>query len=213
MKKILLSVLAGTLLLAACRKTRDDVVSQIETVSSPTITFTGGQYYSINTGGSLPTVSATAYDSVIGESYEVTISGTEALDNTTPGLYVVNASATNKLGYTTNEAVYVAVTDVNPAINLAGPYLRVANSEPVGVTKLANGLYETDDVGGAAALQVRALFVHINDTLVDVPLQITSSGELECTGEKLSMQPGDTTLAWVVVNPSFGTALRTFKKQ
>jgi len=213
MKKILFSLLAGAVIFGACRKSRDEVVSQVVEVSAPTISLSAGEYYSIPVGGSAPSVSATAFDSTVGESYPVTIVGADEIDVNTPGLYVIQATATNKFGYVGQRNVYVAVTNVSPNINLAGSYIRTANNEPVGVTKLANGLYETDDVGGAPTLQVPALFVHINDTLVDVPLQPTINGQLECTGERLRMQPGDTTLTWVVVNPSFGTAPRTFKKQ
>lgn len=217
MKKTLFSLLAGSLLLAACRKSRDEVVSQIETESYPTITFTGSQYYSINTGGSLPSVSATAYDSVIGESYPVSITGTEALDNTTPGLYIVNATAKNKFGYITNEAVYVAVTDIADAVNLAGEYTRVSNSAPVTVTRLARGLYLSNNISGAIPVTAGSpgLFVQINDTLIDVPLQPSEAfGEFEAISETLQMQPGDTAYSYILSPANiFAQNVRVFKKQ
>lgn len=216
MKKIILSLLAGSLLMGACRKTRDDVVSQIENESYPTITFTGSQYYSINTGGSLPTVSATAYDSTLKESYSVEINGTEGLDNTTPGLYVVNATSKNKFGYITNEAVFVAVTDIPDAVNLAGNYKRVSNNAPVTVTRLARGLYLSDNISGAVSVAAGSpgLFVQINDTTIDVPLQNSEAfGEFEAINETLRMQPGDTVYSYILSPATvFAQNVRVFQK-
>lgn len=212
MKKTAIALfVASVTILAACKKDRD-TVSQEQEATYPTITFTGGQFYSINTGGSLPTVAATGYDSTLGESYPVEIRGSEEVDNTTPGLYIITARSTNRYGFYSEEAVYIAVTDVPDATNLGGPWERTTG-EPVNVTKLARGLYMTDDVGGAAALEVPAVFVHLNDTTIDFPPQPTLVGTLQCTNEELSMAPGDTAMAYVVRGSGFGTAVRVFNKQ
>ncbi len=212
MKKLLFILMAGSIVLAACRKQRDDVVSEVVPVSFPTITFSGGQYFSIPVGGTVPTIAATAYDSVLGSSTDVTLTGQAGIDASTPGLYVVTAESANVNTFSSISAAFVLVSDVPAAFNLAGEYLRTTG-EPVNVTRLANGLYMTDDVGGAAALEVAAVFGHIRDTVITLPLQPTSNGDLDCINERLIISGGDTSLSWAVRGTGFGTAQRTFLKQ
>lgn len=231
MKKLIIAASGFMLLLAACKKD-PDVVSTTVTASWPTISFGGGgQFYSINTGGSLPTVSATAYDSVLKESYPVTITGTEALDNSTPGLYIVTASSKNKLGYVTNENVYVAVTDIPDAVNISGNYKRsdVATGDVSIVSKLARGLYMLDNLGGVPRtgpsarpdLLFPVLFVQPNDSILLIPEQPTAVGTIKVMDEsgnedqaKFRRSPGDTSYKYAIISGSpFGTAVRTFKKQ
>ena len=82
------------LFLVACKKKYDDV-SHVVAVSSPTISFTGSKFYSISIGGTAPTIQATAFDSVLNESYPVDYDPS-VIDPSTPGLYVVPLSAKNK---------------------------------------------------------------------------------------------------------------------
>ena len=221
MKKILVFAAAMTVLFAACKKDDEVATTNIVAPTFPTITFSAGQFYSINTGGSLPTVAATAYDSTLKEVAPVVIKGTDALDNTTPGLYIVTARATNKYGYYTEENVYIAVTNVSPSINLAGKYLRSATNGIANVTKLANGLYATDNVGGVLRtdrpdLLFPVLFVQLTDTSIDLPEQPSPVGTLAGSNEKLIRVPGDTTYQYILAKGgnAFGTtATRVFKKQ
>lgn len=232
MKKLLIAASTFMVLLAACKKD-PDVVSQTITASWPTISFgTGGIFYSINTGGALPAIAATAYDSVLKESYPVSVTGTEALDNTTPGLYIVTASAKNKFGYVSNESVYVAVTDIPASENMEGNYKRVdvSTGDVSIVTKLARGLYQLDNVAGANRtsrpdLLFPVLFVRENDSVMLIPSQYTPVSSTVPLAVKdqngvadqaiLNRNPGDTNYKYAITAPSsvFGGALRTFKKQ
>lgn len=205
------AAVAGAAGLVGCRKDPARVTT-VREVSYPTITFTGPRYFSIEVGGSLPSVAATAYDSLLRERYDVALAGTDALDASTPGLYIISARAVNKYGFSTNEAVYVAVTNVPEASDLSGTYERTSNGEPAEVTKLARGLYQTDDVGGSPTFQIPALFVHIDDSTMQVPLQPTEAGDLDCTGEQLDVSD-PVTFSYIVDNANFGTARRTFVKQ
>ncbi len=198
--------------ITACRKVPDNV-SQIEKASWPTITISGSQFYSIPVGGSLPPISATAYDSVIMESYPVSLDAS-GIDVNTPGLYVVAIKAKNKFGYINSKNVAVAVTDIPEAWNLSGEYRRTSNNAPVHLTEVANGLYEVDDVGGAPTFQVTGYFIQINDSTIDFPSQpSTLAGEIDCINEVLTIAGVDTSYGWNVVNPNFGPAFRTFVKQ
>ena len=215
MNKIKISLSMAVIMLmtiTACRKVPDNV-SQIEKASWPTITISGSQFYSIPVGGSLPPISATAYDSVIMESYPVSLDAS-GIDVNTPGLYVVAIKAKNKFGYINSKNVAVAVTDIPEAWNLSGEYRRTSNNAPVHLTEVANGLYEVDDVGGAPTFQVTGYFIQINDSTIDFPSQpSTLAGEIDCINEVLTIAGVDTSYGWNVVNPNFGPAFRTFVKQ
>jgi hypothetical protein len=228
MKKILIVLVAGMFLAQACNKTYDGV-SQEVTVSYPTITFTGLPFYSINVNGAVPTVSATAYDSTLGESYPVVLEGTDAIDNTTPGLYIIKARATNKYGEYSLANVYVAVTDISATTNISGKYKRVdvGTGDISNVTQLARGLYQLDNLGGVARTPANAslifpvLFVQSNDTTLLIPEQPTAVGNIKVKDERsvpdqaiLHRNPADTNYRYAIISGSpFGTAVRTFKKQ
>lgn len=209
MKKTTIIILLSALAMVGCRKKTKDV-SQVVTASYPTVTLTGSQFYSIHIGESLPAVTATAYDSVIGESYGTTIDNS-TLDNSTPGLYIVKVKAKNKYGYIGSANVYIAVTEVSDAVDLSGLYDRSGN--PCNVSKIARGLYFNDNIAGST-LVVPGYFAQTSDTTIDVPLQpVEGVGDLDATDESLSLTPPDTTFSYKVVNGFFGTQLRTFVKQ
>jgi hypothetical protein len=228
MKKIIILTLLAGVTFIGCKKD-EDFPSEIRGVSSPTITFTGGRYYSINIGGSLPTVAATAYDSFLNESYPVSIEGTDALDNTTPGLYIISARSTNRNTYSRTENVYVAVTNIPENVNLSGNYKRVdvSTGEVSVVTKLARGLYSLDNIAGASRatrpdLLFPVLFVHADDTTLLIPPQEEPVGIVRVKDEYdrpnraiIRRLPGDTSYKYAITAPTsyFGGALRTFKKQ
>lgn len=214
MKKYLVIPFLAVMAFTACRK-KENTVSTLVTYSTPTIVVTGQQYYSIPVGGSLPTISASSYDSFYKESYPVVIDQS-TLDNTTPGLYIVSISAKNKYGMVGTKGVYIAVTNIDPAINLAGDYFRVSNLQTVSVTKLATGLYQTDNIGGVvppSAAVLPAFFVQTDDTTIVVPTQASSLGDIYADNASVHMAVGDTSYQYVVRNPSFGTATRVFQKQ
>ena len=212
MKKSLLIIAGCALLFTACKKDKDKV-SQLEAVSYPVISFTGSAFYSIPVGGSIPEISATASDTATGETgLPVKIVGTEDLDNETPGLYIIQAEAQNKYGFISQENVYVAVTDISNDIDLSGVYVRTANSEPVNITKMARGLYQTDDIGGAASLEVTAYMVQTDENIIVIPPQPSMVGTIYAKDVVLSYTP-DTSITYKVINPYFGSGSRTFVKQ
>ena len=209
MKKTAIIILLSALAITGCRKKTKDV-SQTVTASYPTVTLTGSQFYSIHIGNNLPSVSATAYDSVLSESYSTTIDNT-TLDNTKPGLYIVKVNAKNKNGYIGSANVYIAVTEVSDAVDLSGAYDRAGN--PCNVAKVARGLYFNDNIAGST-LVVPGYFAQTSDTTIDVPLQpVEGVGDLSGTDATLSLTPPDTTFSYHVVNSAFGSQLRTFVKQ
>jgi len=210
MKKTILFILAASaLIFTSCKKTPANV-SKVVKVSYPNIIYSGGQFFSIPVGGTVPSVTVSAYDSALGENITVTQSGT--VDNTTPGLYILQANARNSNGYTTVGAIYVAVTNISPTIDLSGNYARLGTADSsIVVTKEANGLYQSSDIGGALSLPIVAYFAQINDSTIVGPDQPTDAGTLSISNGAVAYSP-DTTLSYHVVNASFGTQLRTFVK-
>jgi len=216
MKKIFIFSALVFLAVTGCRKQPNSVSTEVS-VSYPTISFAGGNiYFSIPVGGALPNVSATAYDSFYQERDSVLIDKS-SLDNTTPGLYIVTASSKNKYGMTAYASIYVAVTNIPSVINLGGRYARTSNNDTVHVTKLATGLYVTDNVGGVLASNpafiLPAYFVQVDDTTIILPNQQTAQGAIFGTMAACNMSPLDTTYQYVVnPNPPFGSSLRVFLK-
>ena len=227
MKNAIIACSLFTLILWGCKKD-PDTVSTVQTISRPSITLSGGEYFSIRTGGDLPTISATAYDSFLNESYPVEIVGTDALDNTTPGLYIVSATTKNKYGFITNKNVYVAVTDIADSTNISGNYKRVdvSTGDVSKVTRLARGLYKLDNLGGVSRsgrpdLLFPVLFVQSDDSTLLIPPQPTAVGSISVEDENgmpdqaiLSRTPADTSYTYAITSGSpFGNTPRTFKKQ
>ena len=217
MKKYLIAASMVALTIAACKKDDRDSGSFVTDVSYPTISFTGGEFYSIRTGGTLPEVSATSYDSTLNESYPVQIVGAESIDNTVPGLYVISARAKNRFGFVRSEQVFIAVTDIPDSVDLSGEYAR--GTAIAVVSRLARGLYRTDNVGGTVgATQTSAIFAQLNDSTLDLPEQeVPGAGTIEAVNAKVYVNAtGDTTISYRFSNGGgfFNTtATRVFVKQ
>lgn len=214
MKKLLiLSVCAG-LAFTGCKK-KESAISTLYNHSVPTIILPDNHYYSIPVGGVLPAIEATAYDSFYHEECAVVYDQSK-LDNTIPDAYKVYATAQNKYGMMSSELLYVAVTDIDPVIDLSGLYARVGNDDTVMVTRLANGFYMTNDVGangsGDTTNIASAYFVQTSDVALSMPEQDTKFGMLSGTGGFINMAPGDTTIEYVINNATFDQSIRLFKK-
>ena len=217
MKKIIIVSALAAIAFAGCKK-KENTVSMVVTASTPVVTITGPLYFSIPIGGSLPTITAVAYDTFYKDSLPVVIDA-GSLDNTTPGLYTVLATAKNKYGYIGSASVYVAVTNISGSLDLSGWYERNATpAEAAHVTKLATGLFMTSNVGGddtvtQASAVVSAVFAVTSDTTIDFGSQLTTAGTLTASQETLSLAVGDTTYAYALNLSGFGTQVRTFVKQ
>ena len=193
-------------------------MSNLVTYSVPTITISGDEYYSIPVGGALPNITATAYDSFYKERYDVVIDQS-TLDNTKPGLNIIYIKAKNKQGMVGTKAVYIAVTDIDESYDLSGTYARSSNGQEVHVTKLARGLYVTDNVGGVLNVPgnetfiVPAYFVQIDASSIELPAQETALGTITGANEALTIGSGTVTYKYVIKgNPYFAESTRTFNK-
>ncbi len=222
MKKLLILSVLAVVAFAACKK-KDAPVSSLYTYSTPTITVSGAQYYSIPVGGALPNITATAYDSFYHESYAVIVDQSK-LDNTKPGLYAATASSRNKYGMQGTKSVFVAVTDVSDAIDISGTYIRNATPGRIAhVTKLATGMFMTDNVGGVdvtdptTGASISAVFAVTSLTTIDFGSQVTSSGAVltasDASVPTLNLAPPVTYSYSINLDGFSNSSVRTFVKQ
>jgi len=213
MKKIIILSLAAVIAVAGCKK-QHTTISNVVTASYPKVTITGSPYVSIPVGGTFNPPSATAYDSFYRETLSV-VKNLGSLDNTTPGLYVIQYTAKNTYGFVGSSYVYVAVTNVSDTIDLSGLYYRGAN--PAWITKLGKGLFITSNVGGddsitQASSVIPAVFALTTDSTLDFGSQPTSAGTLTASQGQFTYSPphGDTTISYAISLSGFGTQVRSF---
>jgi hypothetical protein len=212
MKKILLIAVLFSIAIASCIK-KDATTSTVVTASYPTISFLNGQYFSVNLNAPYPTVTISATDSFYNPCDTVVIDS--AIHTNAAGLYVGTASAKNAKGFISYANFYVAVTNVSPQMNLAGNWYPssgfvILDSGAAKITKLANGLYMTNNIGAvniytADSLMVSGIFAVTDLTTIVFPANNTNY----VSPGTLSMLPGDTTITYM---SSTGQTI-TFQKQ
>lgn len=211
MKRILfVLVIINTLLLGACRKKETD--TKVVKVSYPAIALKGDKYVSLNVGQSYSDPGATGTDDISGTSKDI-IAEYSSLDITKPGLYYMLYTMRNANGYITKAGRYIAVTNYDDHIDLTGVYERTSNGVQINLTKVARGLYMTDDMGGAG-LPDAAYFAVIDDATIDFSPQLSESigEEIDASSEALNITATDTSFQYKLAAPGYGTALRIFEK-
>lgn len=132
----------------------------------------------------------------------------------TVGVYKITYTATNKDGFPASVVRNVIVADTKAdaiANDFSGTYRRSTNGALSVWTKVGAGVYSVVDPGGAnSSLSVFVLNPTANQVLI--PEQLASDGSLTSSANE-SYNPVNGELKWVIVNPGYGTALRTFVKQ
>ncbi len=137
-------------------------------------------------------------------------------DLTKPGFYSVTFKATSIHGYVRSATRLVLVSNVDPAVDLSGTYVRTGNGTAI-ITKLGPGLYKTNNVGGVKdrpEFIFDIYFGQVNATDLVVPTQANPlGGDLHCETTSLSKSGGKYVIKWAVMGSGFGTQLRTFNQQ
>ncbi|WP_276499078.1 immunoglobulin-like domain-containing protein [Pontibacter litorisediminis] len=199
---------ATILLLAGCEK--DDETANVSFVTTyPTVALIGDQWEVVQVGESFTDPGIEAFE---GETaIEYTTSGT--VDTSVPGVYVLTYTAVNQDGFSASATRYVGViTPEAAAIDLSGQYQRNAGALGVStVTRIEPGLYETDNIGGVAdpGPSTTVRFYHYDVNSLEVPLQSVQGTTFAATDA--TVVPG-VSYSWIVINPGYGAALRTFVK-
>lgn len=197
----------------ACKKIENQYPSKVVNVTYPGIELKGDEGISIHVGDTYVDPGATLTDDVTGAVSDITgdVSGVDA---TTEGLYFVTYTASNANGYETTITRPVAVTDVDDAFDISGEYFHATRGGTAYVTKIARGLFKTDNLnGGRTALGSIYMMVKSDNTL-DVPMQWSNDGGFmgDYLSDDLTLSP-DTTYSYAIDAAGFGTSLRTFEKQ
>ncbi|MBO9612202.1 MAG: DUF5011 domain-containing protein [Dyadobacter sp.] len=196
-------------LFAAFSCEEDKVTEGISSITYyPVITLKGEQWNQVAVGGTFTDPGATAKEG--DTEIQVKVSGT--VDTKTPGIYVLTYDAVNKDGYSSTEYRYIGVISAAATADITGSYQRNAGANGVSkVTKVSGNLYKADNVGGVAVPSPgdAVLFYYFDKGKIGVPYQLTPGNAFECTNA--SIKEG-VSYSWVVINPGFGTALRTFVK-
>ena len=212
-KNFIYMAILATLAFASCAK-EPEAVSETVKVEYPIITLKGAEYVSIPVGGSFTDSGATAYDGYTKITKDILPSQID-VDNATPGMYPVIYEAKNKYGFSSQAVRWVAVTNVPTAEDIGGNYKRT-NGCPVTVTKVANGIYKVDNMGGVLGAPDYLwdnYFVQMNDSTIHFPEQPGPFGPVSSKSEKLIKSGTDVTLKWIVLGAGFGTSVRTFNRQ
>ncbi|GGH44979.1 DUF5011 domain-containing protein [Dyadobacter endophyticus] len=211
MKKGLKLILTALTLFAAFSCEEDKVTEGISTITYyPIITLKGEQWNVVKAGAAFTDPGAGAKEG--DKDIEVKVTGT--VDTKTPGVYTIQYDAVNKDGYSSTEYRYVGViSSAAWGVDITGSYKRNAGALGVSkVTKVADNLYKADNVGGVAVPSPgdAVFFYYFDKGKLGVPYQLTPGNAFECTNATIKE---GVSYSWVVINPGFGTALRTFVKQ
>ncbi|HWV32331.1 MAG TPA: DUF5011 domain-containing protein [Dyadobacter sp.] len=210
MKRGIKLIMIALTLFAAFSCEEDKVTEGISSITYyPVITLKGEQWNQVAVGGTFTDPGATAKEG--DTEIQVKVSGT--VDTKTPGVYVITYDAVNKDGYSSTEYRYIGVISAAATTDITGSYQRNGGANGVSkVTKVSGNLYRADNVGGVAvpAPGDAVLFYYFDKGKIGVPYQLTSGNAFECINA--SIKEG-VSYSWVVINPGYGDALRTFVKQ
>ncbi len=216
MKKIIVLIIIAASFIGGCKKDDPGALSTVVDVTYPGIELKGNQYIHIPVGGSYTDEGATLTDDITGAVSDIQATASN-VDNTVPGIYSIDYEAANANGFKTLVSRIVLVLDYTAPTgvgldtsDISGDYLRPLTGVPLSVVKLEDGLYIIDKVGGSSAIP--AYFTTPTPTTIDAPAQTIFGDDFDLTDESLDIND-PITIKWKVVNPGFGTALRTFVKQ
>jgi hypothetical protein len=183
----------------------------------PAIEIQGDELTMIAAGGTYEDAGARAFlgtDDITGE-----LETSSNLDPTTPGVYTVNytVSTVNELDQestaTAQRLIIVAPSNPNTAVDLSGTYARNTNAAPAVWTKVTDGVYLNDNIGGVLPPSIAVLPVyvfHFDDNSITIPTQPVPNGYGLLSAE-ITLEPNGYSV--VIDNVGFLTNTRTFIKQ
>lgn len=209
LNKLLLILALPALLIAGCKKDTSDNVSKTVKVSFPEITLKGDALVIVPVGGSYSDAGAKLKDDISGAITDIQPT-TNPVNTAQPGIYVVSFVAFNANGFETSATRLVAVSKAFGTANRQGTYRRTATGINCFITKLADGVYEVKNPGGAGVSPNTIVYMAETASNVFVcPPQPTDFGTMSVININFTA----TGATWNVLNPDFGTGTRTFIKQ
>jgi hypothetical protein len=211
--KTTIAMLALALVLInGCKK--EDTPSKTVKVSHPTINLVGDPVVILHVGDTYTDAGATYTDSMYGD--HGTLTTTTEINTAEEGFFIVTYSATNQYGFEGSGTRLVAVTNADDALDVSGDYARASNGAPVTVTKVGRGVFQTDNVSGAASGTTdAAYFMFKADSSMVMPVQflpnfIATAAFVDPVYDFTASPPN---YSYVIDNPGFAPSLRVFEKQ
>ena len=204
------------IIVTACKKNDfsypEGYVGSSKITTYATFTVNGDTYMFVPTGGTYTEPGVTAKEG--DADLQVTTTGT--VNTNAPGVYTLTYSAVNKDGFPASVRRTVVVATIAPdaaAQDLSGNYARTSNGSVSTWTKIAPGVYTVFNPGGAPGTNLTLVAINPTANELFVPLQTGSDGsQYDVEGETLQLGP-PARYSWVIINPGYGTAERTFVKQ
>ncbi|WP_161890090.1 immunoglobulin-like domain-containing protein [Pontibacter russatus] len=181
LKIIYAFVVLSAFFFAGCDKEDTEGLSRI--TYFPTFEMAGDEFMSLVQGETYTEPGVTATEE--GTEIEVTTTGT--VDTSTPGVYEIVYSATNKDGFsgTVTRTVAVLPEAEQEGVDISGKYANTGSFAYVAdVVKLAPGFYRSSNIwGGGSAAIIPAYIVTTDGTNLVLPTSALSGyGRVEGTG-------------------------------
>lgn len=204
-------------LVTGCEKTEtfdntDTRVGGSRVVFFPVVALKGAETIILERGAAFTDPGITAQ--VGGVDVPYTTSGTVNVNAT--GVYALTYTAVNAEGFSSSVSRRVVVYATDPdaaARDLSGNYARTSNGSVAVWTKVAPGVYAVFNPGGAPGTNLTVYVFNSSGYNIKIPVQPASDGT-PFTSAQETFSPGPpATYTWQLLNPGYGTALRTFVKQ
>lgn len=187
MKHIVKIILfAGLIAMASCENDESENIAK-GVIRYPSIVLEGEDPLVIEAGGTFTDPGAKAFLGT--DDITTELESESNVDANTPGVYQVTytVSTTNELGQestvTLNRTVSVTDGDVS-GVDISGTYRRDGNpaNALVTVTKIKNGVFQSDNLRGSATNQVVGRIYAIGNNNIVVPITNSVFGRLEGEG-------------------------------
>jgi hypothetical protein len=179
----------------------------------PTLTLKGDPYMAVVNGGTFTDPGVIAKEGTT----DLPVKVTGQVNSSVPGVYTLTYSAVNKDGFSAsiNRTVVIATVDATAAANdFSGNYARTSNGSVAVWTKIAPGVYTVFNPGGAPGTNLTVVVVNSQGDQIRIPNQVASDGsQTSSKSETYNKSANPPQYSWVIVNPGYGTGLRTFIKQ
>jgi hypothetical protein len=196
----------------------DDRVGSSKVVYFPTVSIKGDRLMIIDQGTAFTDPGVTA--ELNGQPTQAPVSGTVNVN--TPGVYVLEYTATNPEGFTASDWRTVVVMSNSAQVtnnNFAGTYVR-DNGVSVFWTKKGRGVYEVDNPGGAGVgVGFLVTLVNYEGNKISIPQQLAfdpSIGGLNTVSsasEVYNASASPVTVKYAFLAGGYGTQVRNFVKQ
>ena len=201
----------------ACNKEPDfnypeGTVGRSKITNFPVLTLNGDEVMVIEEGTDFTDPGASAKEG----TNDLTVSTSGNVDNNTAGVYSLTYSAVNKDGFSASarRTVVVYSTDASAAAHdLSGTYLRPTTGASSQWTKIAPGVYSVFNPGGAVGVNLTAILFNPTGYTIFIPPQITNDGNTTSSSNEVYTPGSPATYQMKILNPGYGTGLRSFVKQ